>query len=440
MSIIEPKILKGFRDILPEQEQRRREILAKLEKVVRAHGFVPIDTPILEYTEVLLGKGGGETDKQVFHFKDGGERDVAMRFDLTVPFARFMAAHLSELYLPFKRFHFAKVWRGEKPQHGRYREFMQCDFDIVGVDSASSDFEILVLMHRTFVEMGVKNVRFHISHRGIFNRFLDKMGVRDKSVEILRTVDKVKKIGEEETLKLLTELVPAEAAAKIVEYIRPAGQPTDNDIAAKNSQTLESIERLSGGVSDESSRMRDILALAKELGIESNFYLDPSITRGLDYYTGIVYETFLTDLPSIGSVCSGGRYNNLAGLYTKEELPGVGSSIGLDRLIAGLEELGLLKDAPQGADIIVICQDEKLLGYYHRIAESFREAGFKVEVFPQAKKLPAQFTYAEKKSIPYGIFAGQAEYGSGTINLRDLKTRESFDKISVADAILRLRK
>jgi histidyl-tRNA synthetase len=439
--IIEPKVLKGFRDILPAQELVRKEILAKLEATVRQYGFVPIDTPILEYTEVLLGKGGGETDKQVYRFTHAEKHDISMRFDLTVPFARFMAANRNELYLPFKRFHFAKVWRGENAQRGRYREFMQCDFDIVGVDALSADFEILLLMNRTFAELGIDGVRFHISHRGVFNRFLEHSGVRQHSVEILRTVDKIKKIGAEETRKLLSELVPAETADRIVSYVSPLGAPGADARAlhALNLATLAKMEELAGGPAEDSERIRAILGMADELGIGGKFYLDPSITRGLDYYTGIVYETFLTELPAIGSVCSGGRYNDLASLYTKEQLPGVGSSIGIDRLIAGLEELGKLGAAPRGADVLILCQDEKLLGHYHAVAESCRKAGLMAEVFPQGKKLPVQFTYAERKSIPYGLIIGETEKAAETVNLKNLASRENHDGMALEAAIKLMR-
>jgi len=430
--IIEPKVLKGFRDFLPDAEATRKRIIRLLEDVMEQYGFVPIDTPVLEYTEVLLGKGGGETDKQVYRFKDAGDRDVSMRFDLTVPFARYMAAHRAELYLPFKRFHFAKVWRGENAQRGRYREFMQCDFDSVGVDAAGSDFEILLVMKRAFEAMGVPGVRFHLNHRGVFNRFLEARGIREHSVEILRCVDKLKKIGVDETRKLLGQLVSAENADAVLAYIQPAGGGEPS--AANSLATLDQIEAFSGGTSPDSERLRTLFALAKDLGIDRQFVLDPSITRGLDYYTGIVYETFLVDLPSLGSVCSGGRYNDLAGLYTKEALPGVGSSIGLDRLLAGLEELGVLGQAPRGADLAVFCQDEALLGVYQALAEKARAAGLRAEVYPQAKKLNVQFGWAEKKRIPFGLIVGSAEHEAGTVNLKNLITRESQEGISAEKA------
>ncbi|MCK4516294.1 MAG: histidine--tRNA ligase, partial [Spirochaetaceae bacterium] len=327
--LIEPRLLKGFRDFLPRDERERRRIEQILGQTFAAFGFEPIDTPILEYTEILLGKGGGETDKQIYRFEDQGDRDVAMRYDLTVPFARFMALHLHELPLPFKRFHIAKVFRGENTQRGRYREFVQCDFDIVGSDSASADFEIVLLMDRSFRAIGVDDIRIHLSHRGVFNSLLAHLGMTDRGEQVLRIVDKMRKIGETGVRAQLEEIAGAAATDTIMTYIT---RGSDNE------STLESMRTLAPDAEEDLRRLSEVLQAAKSVGIVDRIVLDPSITRGLDYYTGIVFETFLTALPEIGSVCSGGRYNNLAGLYTKERLPGVGTSIGLDRLMAGLEE------------------------------------------------------------------------------------------------------
>jgi len=423
---IEPRVLKGFRDFLPGQELPRKHIISILERTFSQYGFVPIDTPVLEYTEVLLGKGGGETDKQIYRFTDHGGRDVSMRYDLTVPFARFMAAHSNELYLPFKRYHIGKVYRGENTQRGRYREFVQCDFDLVGVDSASADFEILLLMHRSFGNLGVDDVSFHIAHRGVFNRFLDQLSLRERSEEILRIVDKLAKIGREKTKEQLAAIASDGAAERLLDYITRK---------ASNEETLANIEELSGGQSDESGRLRSILSWARELGIEERFVLDPSITRGLDYYTGIVYETFLDKLPEIGSVCSGGRYNNLASLYTKELLPGVGSSIGLDRLVAALDEMKRLPVESSSTDVLIFCMDESLFGHYHSLAEQLRVAGIAAEVYPENRKLPAQFTFAEKKRIPIGIFCTAAERENGVVNVRQLASRQNRDGLKLDDAV-----
>lgn len=429
--LIEPRVLKGFRDFLPGQELRRKTIEDELVRTFESFGFVPIDTPIIEYTEVLLGKGGGDTDKQIYRFEDHGGRDVSLRYDLTVPFARFMAAHVSELYLPFKRYHIAKVFRGENTQRGRYREFTQCDFDIVGVDTAFSDFEILETMYRSFKALDVGEFTIRLSHRGLFNRLLRRIGAEESSVEVLRTVDKLAKVGFDRVRTMLGELVSETHADTILEYIQP-----ENDYDS----TLHKMSYLAGGEDADSARLAELHTMITSLGLVDSFELDPSITRGLDYYTGIVFETFLAALPDIGSVCSGGRYNNLASLYTKQELPGVGSSIGLDRLTAALDELDGNRVPASTLEILVLMQDSTLAVHYYALAAKLRAAGFSCEVYPEDKKLAAQFNYAEKKSIPVGIICGQDEHGRGTINVRDLRTRESYNDLSFEEGIEQIRK
>ena len=418
--MIEPSVLKGFRDSLPEEEIPKKRIIRILEDVFSSYGFVPIDTPVLEYTEVLLGKGGGETDKQIFRFQDNGGRQVAMRFDLTVPFARFLAMHHDRLGVPFKRYHINKVWRGENPQKGRYREFIQCDFDIVGADNAEADYEILSMMHRSFSALGIEGYTFHLSHRALFSSFLAHIGIEDKAIDILRTVDKMRKIGSDEVRKLLDEITGDGTKTEGILSFITAGE------GRSFTKTLDAIEALSGGESEHSRRMRTIHSLLENTGIASSFVFDPSITRGLDYYTGIVYETFLDKLPSLGSVCSGGRYNDLASLYTKEKLPGVGSSIGLDRLMAGLMELGspLLADS-SAADVLIIhsAEDtEKAI----IAGEKLRESGIRTDIYlvPEAK-MKRIYSYAETRHIPYSL-----QIKDGSYILKNLSTREesTFDE------------
>lgn len=425
-TLIQPKVLKGFRDFLPQDEILRAGLIEKLTNTYRAYGFVPIDTPVLEYTEILLRKSNGETEKQVFRFEDNGGRDVAMRFDLTVPFARFTAEHREELYFPFKRYHIAKVWRGEKPQAGRYREFVQCDFDTVGSDSAGADFEILSLMKAALSSIGVDDITIHVNHRGIFNRFLTKTGCSDKSEDILRIVDKIAKVGEQEVKDELTEVTGStSSAAQILDYIKPC------DTFA---QTLDKIEKLAGGPAEDSKRMRDIYAMMVAAEIDKAYVLDPSITRGLDYYTGVVYETFLNKLPSIGSVCSGGRYDNLAGLYMKDKVPGVGSSIGLDRLIAGLSQLGLATQKGSYLDAEIYNTSADLSIYYQKVAGLLRKAGVAVEVFPDSVKMSKQYAVTDKKNIPWGILVSAEEAQNGTLTLKNLSTREQFQGITAEEA------
>ncbi len=422
--MIQSRVLKGFRDSLPRGEQIRKSLIARLEKTFESYGFVPIDTPALEYTEILLGKGGGETDKQIFQFQDNGGRDVALRYDLTVPFARFFSMHHTTLPSPFKRYHIAKVWRGEKPQNGRYREFFQCDFDIVGTDSILSDAEILMMMISSFRNLGIEGVQIHVAHRGLFNAFLSYAGIREKSEDILRTVDKMRKIGSEETRNQLEQIISSvkpsqaeEAAQTIIDFI------TCKEQSLSNTERIDLLESLSGGESESSLRLRQLIAILEASGMSDAILIDPSITRGLDYYTGIVYETFFTDLPSIGSVCSGGRYDNLTGLYMKEPVTGVGSSIGLDRLIAALEELShpLVRESAS-ADVIIFNDDRS--SFHDRVsaAQQLREEGLRVDLYLDTKKMALQFKYAQQHDIPYGLFVREDQ----SLLVRDLKTREEF--------------
>ena len=431
MQLIEPRVLKGFRDFLPFQELTRRSMIEKIEKSFRSFGFVPIDTPALEYTEILLGKGGGETEKQIYRFTDQGGRDVALRFDLTIPFARFTAEHRSGLPLPFKRYHIAKVWRGENTQRGRYREFTQCDFDIVGSDSAAADFEILLIMYNTLgilcnnsSEKNSQNISIRINHRGLFNRFLASFGLKEKSEEILRQVDKLAKIGRNGVQEQLEQITGAAQSQKILDFIS-LGQNGDFDTV---------LEKLieAAGEGNDTERLRELWNYMKDAGVAEGFILDPSITRGLDYYTGIVFETFLNKLPAIGSVCSGGRYDNLTGLYSKEPVPGVGSSIGLDRLQAALEELGYKNELCSYADAAIVCQDAEDTGKAQKVAESFRKQGLSCEVFFESKKITQQFMLAEKKGIPWVVIP---DYKTEHYKLRNIVTREDRENIDIGEAV-----
>ena len=442
--IIEPRVLKGFRDYLPEAEIERSALIDILEKVFRSFGFVPIDTPALEYAEILLGKGGGETDKQVYRFKDHGDRDVALRFDLTVPFARFMAEHVDELYLPFRRYHMAKVWRGENTQRGRYREFMQCDFDIVGTDSAMADADIVLLIRDALEALGVGGFKIRINHRGLFNRFLARIGVSDQSAFVLRTVDKRDKLAEDALKPLLAEVIGEDKALAVLDFISPAGDYL---------QTLDKMEDLAGGPGPDSERLRSIheafvasgIALAWNDAATGNAHaegetlvLDPGITRGLDYYTGVVFETRLDAMPEIGSVCGGGRYDELASLYTTKKLPGVGAAIGLDRLLAALEALEKTSARSGYTDVLVLNVEEEFGSRYQQLAAILRRSGLVAEVFPEKRKLGQQFAYAEKKGIPFALILGSSEDEKGVIQVKDLGSRDTFEVpnvSAVADAI-----
>ncbi|MDR2796189.1 MAG: histidine--tRNA ligase [Spirochaetaceae bacterium] len=436
-ALIEPRVLKGFRDFLPAAEIERRGLVERIEAVFRGFGYAPIDTPALEYTEILLGKGGGETEKQVYRFSDHGGRDVALRFDLTVPFARFAAEHRASLTFPFKRYHIAKVWRGENTQRGRYREFTQCDFDCIGSDGVAADFEILMMMKEALAAAGAGGLTIRLNHRGLFNRFLQTIGAAAKAVEILRAVDKLAKIGRDETLKLLAAELDQKRAELIVNYVETKGSWDE---------TLDALATAAGGDNPDSERLRTLRGFMFDAGVQDVFVIDPSITRGLDYYTGIVFETFLDNMPSIGSVCSGGRYDNLSGLYSKEPLSGVGSSIGLDRLIAALEALGMAANRETYAELAVICVDEGQSGAYQRIAQKFRSEGIPTEVFFEAKKQGVQFALAEKKGVRWALIpaarlgqGGAKEAEDDTVTLRDLRTRRNIEALSVSAAIAFIR-
>ncbi|MDX9899292.1 MAG: histidine--tRNA ligase [Spirochaetia bacterium] len=416
--IIQPRVLKGFRDFLPQAEMRRASLMEALTTSFRNAGFVPIDTPALEYAEILLGKAGGETEKQVYRFKDNGGRDVALRFDLTVPLARFMAEHSGELSMPFRRYHMAKVWRGENTQRGRYREFMQCDFDIVGVDSALADFDIIATIAEAMRVLGVPDASIHVNHRGVFNRFLSKAGIADSSVEALRIVDKLSKIGKDDTKRQLSELTGETAADEILEFIR-SGDGFE--------QTLERMTRIAGGSNPDSDRLVAIFAMAQACGLGESLVLTPSITRGLDYYTGVVFETFLPELPEIGSVCSGGRYNDLASLYTKLRLPGVGAAIGMDRLLAALEEIGNSSQPSGFTKVLVVNIDDSLAVDYQSTANAIRSSGIACEVFPEPRKPSQQYTYAEQKGAFFALIRGADEKARGVWTLRNLHDRTNAE-------------
>ena len=425
---------------MPHTEMVRRSLTEKIERSFCSFGFVPIDTPALEYAEILLGKGGGETERQIYRFKDNGERDVALRFDLTVPFARFVALHQAELSFPFKRYHIGKVWRGENAQRGRYREFTQCDFDSVGSDSPASDFEILLMIRNTLQNLGL-GVTIKVNHRGLFNRFLSHIGQLEQSVEVLRAVDKVGKVGIEETAKTLAAIVGESNTEKILAFTGVGGTAK----AETFEETLVRMETLSGGASPESERLRILKQYMDDASSDAEMRLDPSITRGLDYYTGVVFETFLNELPDIGSICSGGRYDNLAGLYTKSAISGVGSSIGLDRMIAALESLGKMPSAEGFNETAIACIRQKDSGLYQALAGQFRSAGIPCEVFldetPSGKsdaadnaKLVKQFVLAEKKGLRWMVIPGEKPL-QDALAVRDLKARQTHEGLSVADAI-----
>ena len=391
----------------------RERLMETARRVFRSYGFSPIDTPALEYAEILTGKGGEESDKQLFRFKDGGERDIALRFDLTVPLARFAAQHSAALGMPFKRYHIAPVWRGENTQRGRYREFIQCDFDTIGTESNSADIETLLVIHDLLVGLGFDRFKIRVNNRLILNGVLSFLGLTDKTVGVLRAIDKLPKIGEDGVLAEMVDKVGT-TIDQAKQVLLTVGPQTDLDSLASRFAGNESVSQ---GV----SRLRQLFSAAAVAGIPSDrIELDVSIARGLDYYTGTIYETFLTDLPGIGSICSGGRYDNLAGLFTKERLPGVGASLGLDRLLAAMEELKLLGTEATPAPVLMTQFDEARLGDYLRVARLLRAAGIGTEVFPDAKKLGKQLQYADRKGFRIALIAGSDEFAKGVWQIKSL--------------------
>jgi histidyl-tRNA synthetase len=419
--VIEPRTLKGFRDHLPAQALARERILDVARRVYRSFGFAPIDTPALEYLEILTGKGSEETDKQMYRFTDHGGREVGMRFDLTVPFARFAAQHVHDLGLPFKRYHMATVWRGENTQRGRYREFMQCDFDTIGTTSPVADLEMVLVVHDLLAAIGVGGFTIRVNDRRVLAGVLERLGLADRSVAVLRSLDKLGKAKPEAVAgELAAQGVAADAVGVLLEMAELTG-PAD--------AVLARLEELAGGGATAHAgvqALRSIVAGAAAAGVAAGrVVVDPSIARGLDYYTGIVLESFLDDLPALGSICSGGRYDNLAGLYTKQPLPGVGASLGIDRLLAGLEELGRVDSVETPADVFLVHFDAARLDDYLRIAAALRTRGLAVEFFPEPKRVGQQLKLAAKRGFPAALVIGSDEFQAGTAQLKNMRTEQS---------------
>ena len=421
---ITPRTLKGFRDYPPEAMIPREQLMETARRVYRSYGFSPIDTPALEYLEILSGKGGQESDKQLYKFQDHGGRWVGLRFDLTVPLARFAAQHVAELGVPLKRYHIAAVWRGENTQRGRYREFMQCDFDTIGTRSPAADVETVLVIHDLFRAIGFEQFTIRLNNRMVLTGLLERLGLADRAVEILRALDKLAKIGPD----------------RVADEIKATAQTTDQQvrdvlqlvtIRGSNDEVLGQLGPL---VADSETgqagleRLDEILAGVKAAGVpEDRVELDVSIARGLDYYTGAVFETFLDALPGIGSVCSGGRYDNLAGLYTNQELPGVGASLGLDRLLAAMEELDMIEKVSTPAPVFIPYFDKTRLHDYLRLAGALRAAGIGVEVFSDPKKLGQQLKYADRRGFRLALIAGDNEFQAGTCQIKDMQAGTQQD-------------
>lgn len=441
-TLITPRTLSGFRDYLPSVMLAREEVLRRAREVYRSYGFTPIDTPACESLPVLLGKGGDESDKLVYRVlsaRGDKEAEMGLRFDLTVPFARFSAQYINELGTPFKRYAMGPVWRGERPGQGRYREFWQCDFDTIGTTANASDIETALVINDLFTAIGFDKFEIRINNRLLLNGLLELNNLADKAVPLLRSLDKLPKIGRE---KVAEEMVKeaAVSAAQADAVLNLA------EMTGPNAEVLDRVEAFFGASPNEKAAaglkcLRELLAVAERAGVpDGRIKIDLSICRGLDYYTGTIYETFLADLPGIGSVCSGGRYDNLASKYTKQVLPGVGASLGVDRLIAAMEELKhpLLTGQTTPAQVLVVNFDATRLGDYQRIARALRAAGVSVEVYPDAKKVGVQLGYAEKRGFKLALIAGPAEFEQGVWKVKDLAKREEV-AVPEADLVERVQ-
>ena len=423
MAQIRPHTLSGFMELLPEDQKKMQRVMATLRESYALYGFTPLDTPVIESADVLLAKGGGETEKQIYRFTKG-DSDLALRFDLTVPLAKYVALHANELTLPFRRYQIGKVYRGERAQRGRFREFYQADIDIIGDGklSITNEAEIPSIIYRTFSALGLRRFQIRVNNRKILNGFYAMLGLSEKAGDIMRTVDKLDKIGPDKVRTLLVDEcgVEADKADEILRFIA---------IRGTNDEVLAALEQYRGKDGTFDLGLDELSAVTKLLGAfgvpEENFAVDLTIARGLDYYTGTVYETTLLDHPEIGSVCSGGRYDNLAEYYTDRQLPGVGISIGLTRLFYVLSEQQMLNDAwpTAPADVLVLPMTDDLTPAIE-LATELRAQGIRTQLYTEAKKFKAKIQYADKLAIPYVIFLGEDEIAAGTLSVKDLRAGE----------------
>ena len=421
MAKMTPRTLSGFMELLPQPQQQMERMMQILRETYALYGFTPLDTPIIEASEVLLAKGGGETEKQIYRFQKG-DADLALRFDLTVPLAKYVALHGGELSFPFRRYQIGKVYRGERAQRGRFREFYQADIDVIGDGKLdiTNEAEIPSIIYQTFTRLGLKRFQIRVNNRKILNGFYAMLGLTEQSGAIMRTVDKLDKIGPDKVRELLLSDcgLREDQAAEILKFIA---------ITGSNAEVLAALEGYMGRhelFDTGLSELKTVVKYLADFGVpEENFAVDLTIARGLDYYTGTVYETTLLDHPEIGSVCSGGRYDNLAEYYTDRQLPGVGISIGLTRLFYVLGEQGMLNpDLPTApADVLVLPMTEDLAPAIS-LSTRLRGAGVRTQLYTEQKKFKAKMNYADKIGVPYVIFLGDDEIAAGVVACKDMKT------------------
>ena len=435
----ETRTPSGFRDSPPELMISKEKMLQAAREVCSNYGFTPIDTPAVEALDVLLGKGGDESDKLVYRVRSAKSEaeELGLRFDLTVPFARFAARYVPAAGTPFKRYATGPVWRGERPGQGRFREFWQFDFDTIGTTSNAADIEIVLVINDLFTALGFERFEIRVNNRMVLNGLLESLGLSDKSVPVLRSLDKLAKIGRDKVIEEMAREagVTPEQASRVL--LLAEAQGTNAELLDRVASEFGTNEKVTEGV----RRLRELLAVAWTAGVpDERVRIDLSIARGLDYYTGTIYETFLTDLPGIGSVCSGGRYDNLASLYTNQVLPGVGASLGVDRLLTAMEELKhpWMSGGTTPAQVLMIQFSADRLGDYQRVARQLRAAGIATEVYPEAKKLKAQFEYADKRGFRIALIAGTEEFAQGVWKVKDLAKREE-QAVPAADLVSTLR-
>ncbi|WP_300668003.1 histidine--tRNA ligase [Helicobacter sp. UBA3407] len=433
--MITPRTLSGFKDRLPKESYAKSQMLKSIVESFEKFGFSPIETPHLEYAEILKKQGSEEIQKEMYHFLDHGGREVALRFDLTVPLARFIAQYKNELGLPFKRYCIGNVFRGERAQKGRYREFTQCDFDFIGTQSIGADAEIVQVIYQTLRHLGVERFTIALNNRKIFNGLMESLGAQSQTIEVLRIVDKMDKIGRKsvcEELEKETSL-KSEQIAMLLDFIAQKQEGSSLEFLAK----LESYKARNATLAEGLNELCALCVLLKPLIPQEFYQINLSIARGLGYYTGIIYETTLDDLPTLGSVCSGGRYDNLTQNFSKDSLSGVGASIGLDRMLAGLEELGLMQGSANVADALLIPLQSLEYGYF--AAQNLRNLGLKIEVYPEIVKPKKSFAYANTKGYKYVIVLGEEEEAQKTYTLKNMESGEQKNHLSLESLVECLR-
>ena len=425
MDIIKPRTLSGFMELLPAKQAQMERMMEILRKTYASYGFAALDTPVIEDAQILLAKGGGETEKQIYRFQKG-DSDLALRFDLTVPLAKYVALHYNDLAFPFRRFQISKVYRGERAQRGRFREFYQADIDIIGDGKLDilNEAEIPAIIYKVFKGFGLNRFQIRVNNRKILNGFYAMLGLTEQSGNIMRTVDKLDKIGADKVKVILMDDcgLTGEQADEILKFIA---------ITGTNAEVLAALEGYAGKNETFDLGLQELKAVTANLAAfgvpEANFAVDLTIARGLDYYTGTVYETTLLDHPEIGSVCSGGRYDNLAGYYIDKPLPGVGISIGLTRLFYVLDEQGLLNpelpNAPADALVLPMTAEP---GPAIALAETLRSAGVRVQLYGEQKKFKQKMSYADKLGVPYAVLLGEDEIAQGKCSVKNMKTGQQL--------------